>query len=1158
MSDATPTEDENRSPSLGGRVEAMCDRFEAAWRAGQRPAIEDYLGAVSESARTALFRELLVLELTYREQAGDCPTPDDYSGRFPEHAERIEAVFSNQIVTRREGSGASPDSTPTRPAGDADSAGPRYQIRESHARGGLGEVFKAHDRELRRVVALKRMQAGHADSPESRARFVREAEITGRLEHPGIVPVYGLCHDPDGRPYYAMRFIEGKTFKEAIQRFHEAENPGRDPGARILALRKLLRHFLDACDAVGFAHSRGVLHRDLKPSNIMLGPYGETLVVDWGLAKPIDQSDDAPDRLEAGPGWCLSESDLTLTETGAALGTPQYSSPEQAEGRWDEVGPASDLYSLGATLYTLLSGHSPFARQSDAVVPPEIERGAIPPLRTALPGVSRLRALEAICRKAMAPKPEDRYASARALAEDFEHWLADEPVAADHEGWHQRLARWARRHQSWMVAGTMTLLMVTVVSVAAMLFLRNAWLDASMANTREETQRERANTQRDLAQKERDLARMRAAHSALDLARNLFEKEKFDEGMLWLGHALRDVRDVPSGADDLRHVIWANLGSGQARLHPARERFDLPGRVWAAAFSPDGKTILTGSDDNMARLWNADTGQPIGPPLAHQGVVRAVAFRPDGKVIVTGIVTSEGVRLWNVATGQPIGLPFEDRKGATAVAFSPDGKKLLVGSYSQTARLWDADTGRPIGPPLRHQGAVYAVGFSPDGKTLLTGCYDKTARLWNADTGQPIGPPLTHQDPVLGAAFRPDGKTVATASWDKTVRFWDTATGQPVGPTLRHPDRVHAVAYRPDGKVVATGGYDGTVQLWDADTGQPIGPQLKHHGEVFAVAFRPDGKALVTSGDRGAWLWDVATDLPIRPYLEHKGPVNAVAFRPDGKAIATASADETARLWDADTGRPMGPPLGHEGAVLAVAFRPDGAAVATGSADDTAQLWDAHTGLPIGEPLMHGYPFRAVAFHPDGKVVATGTGAGNLWDAATGRPRYPWLLHGAAVFVIAFRPGSSTILTGGADNTARLWDADTGLPIGEPLTHGGPVYVAAFRPGGAAVVTGGADNTARLWDATTGRAIGPPLVHRAAVRAVAFRSDGKALVTGTADGVAQQWDADTGLPIGPPLRHRTAVRAVAFGQDGRRSSRAARTRRRGSGTPTPACRSGHR
>ena len=266
MSDANPTEEGNRWHSLGGRMEAVCDRFEAAWKAGRRPAIEDHLDGVPEARRAALFRELLVLELAYRRRAGERPTPEEYRSRFPEHAELIEAVFSEPIAfhgngtdhlpTRQTAGDDGPGSTQAPPAGDADSdsAGPRYQIRKLHARGGLGEVFEAYDRELRRKVALKQMQARHADSPESRARFVREAEITGRLEHPGIVPVYGLSRDPDGRPYYAMRFIEGETLKEAIQRFHQAEDSGRDPGERILALRKLLRHFLDVCDAVNFAH----------------------------------------------------------------------------------------------------------------------------------------------------------------------------------------------------------------------------------------------------------------------------------------------------------------------------------------------------------------------------------------------------------------------------------------------------------------------------------------------------------------------------------------------------------------------------------------------------------------------------------------------------------------------------------------------------------------------------------------------------------------------------------------------------------------------------------------------------------------------------------------------------------------------------------------
>jgi serine/threonine-protein kinase len=295
---------------------------------------------------------------------------------------------------------------------------PRFRILRPHARGGLGEVFVAEDRELHREVALKEMQPIHADNPHSRSRFLVEAEITGGLEHPGIVPVHGLGIYPDGRPFYAMRFIRGDSLKGAIKRFHQADGPGRDPGERSLAFRDLLGRFVDVCNAVAYAHSRGVLHRDLKPANIMLGKYGETLVVDWGLAKTVGRAETG----EAGEEATLrptSGSGLAATQMGSALGTPAFMSPEQAAGRLDLLAPASDIYGLGATLYALLTGQAPVPGEDKGEVLQRVQRGEVVPPRQVKTQVPA--ALEAICRKAMALKLEERYPTALDLAADVEH-----------------------------------------------------------------------------------------------------------------------------------------------------------------------------------------------------------------------------------------------------------------------------------------------------------------------------------------------------------------------------------------------------------------------------------------------------------------------------------------------------------------------------------------------------------------------------------------------------------------------------------------------------------------------------------------------------------------------------------------------------------------
>ncbi|HEV3004483.1 MAG TPA: serine/threonine-protein kinase, partial [Pirellulales bacterium] len=356
-------------------------------------------------------------------------------------------------------------------AGASTSSGTRFRVLRRHARGGLGEVYVAEDQELHREVALKEIREQHAHDSVSRARFLLEAEVTGGLEHPNIVPVYGLGSYADGRPFYAMRFVKGDSLKDAIKRFHDADQAQRDLGERRLKLRELLGRFIDVCNAVEYAHSRGILHRDLKPGNIMLGKYGETLVVDWGLAKALGQRGSANDSGER-TLQPASAGGSAETQMGSAIGTPQYMSPEQAEGRIDELGPATDVYSLGATLYCLLAGRAPFPDAAVGTTVKQVSQGDFPPpqrIKRAVP-----MALQAVCLKAMSLKSEERYLSARSLADDVEHWLADEAVSVYREPLARRVNRWVRNHKGTTGAVAAAAIVLLVASAVGLTLGRRA------------------------------------------------------------------------------------------------------------------------------------------------------------------------------------------------------------------------------------------------------------------------------------------------------------------------------------------------------------------------------------------------------------------------------------------------------------------------------------------------------------------------------------------------------------------------------------------------------------------------------------------------------------------------------------------------------------
>jgi WD40 repeat protein/serine/threonine protein kinase len=975
-----------------------------------------------------------------------------------------------------------------------------YEILGELGRGGMGVVWKAQQRSLDRLVALKVMTQAAGAGAAERERFRREAQTAARLRHPNVVQVYEVGESA-GTLYLAMEHVPGGTLADWL-----AGNP--QPARAAAELIETLARTMH------FAHEQGVVHRDLKPANILLSRKSETnslpasdfefrvsdfelKVADFGLARLLAAS--------SGP-----------TRTSDLLGTPSYMAPEQAASRHEIVGPATDVWALGAILYEALTGRPPFKAALPLLTLDQVVHHDPAPPSQLVPGVPR--DLETICLKCLRKEPERRYATAQALADDLRRFLDGRPVLARPVGPLERAWKWSRANP--LPSILLALVVFTLAVGATVATVLALWaLDRSTEAENRRKDAEKREKERDEANSglKRELDRKRRALYASQVVRA--ERE--------LGYDNRpEARALLDGCEeDLRGWEWYHL---RQRLEGSRVTLTVGKPVQAVAFSPDGKLLAFGGADNTVHLWDVSAGRELAVCRGHTSEVCGVCFSPDGRRLAsTGM--DRTVRVWDTATGRPVfSCPLAGRE-LRVVAYSPDGRRL-VGAGPEVIRVWDAADGHERATLLR--GACNDLAHAPDGR-LLAACPDGV-RLFDA-AGRETRFAVPEGVFWNGVAVRPDGKRVAAVGGrlDRKGVLWiGDETGRTIA-TFDDPGLMATrVAFTADPERLVTGEHDGAVRLWEVETARPVETFRGHIQHVYRVASSPDGRWLASAGHDGTVkLWAPGPQHAVR--IPHG---TYIAFAPDGKALATGGPQTEVRVWDPVNGRELARCIGHKRPVSAVAFGPGSVAAAASDGDVDIRVWDAVTGAERAHlPLSRAVLVTALAFDREGSRLFIGQpGALRTWSLAPGATSTTVSLPGVhQVFAVAPAPEEDRLALGTA-NRGLLMRTVAGETLqDEASPQATEVRGVAYSRDGRWLATAG-DGVVRVEDAATGE---PrfTLKVQGASRTVSFSPDGSRLAADDKAGVTV-WELETGLVVlrlKEPGTGNAGLR-VAFSPDGRR------------------------
>ena len=1005
-----------------------------------------------------------------------------------------------------------------------------YELLEEIARGGMGIVYRARQVSLNRIVAVKVLISGLLASPEFVQRFRAEAAAAASLQHPNIVAIHEVGYR-EGQHFFAMDYVFGSSLAELTR-----NGP--------LSARRAAGYVKTIAGAIHYAHERGILHRDLKPANVLIDENDQPRVTDFGLAKDVHK-----------------QTDLTLS--GQVLGSPGYMSPEQAGARRGLVGRRSDVYSLGAILYHLLTGRPPFMADSVAKTLHQVQNDEPVSPRLLNPAVPH--DLATICLKCLEKEPEKRYATAEGLADDLGRFLDRKPILARPISRPEKCWRWCRRNP---VVATLA---ATAVLIFVLGFAGVTWQGQRACQAATDAQR-----LGNIAQGRLYAAQMKLAHTA------------YKEGRI--GHALALLRGQQPGPDrpDFRGFDWRylyRLCSGS----PGDIIATNAGVFHSVNYSPDGHAVAFGTGDGLVEIFGADSHQRIKRWKAHKGAVDYLAYYPpNGNWLATASGDDGVLKLWDIEHERTL-FSMDSAKGMWVdFAFSPTGRYLAArATDAQSINLWELHADSPgatpaltlkanldfLGPaafspdertlavcntrPGRtvdlfdlsgdgvvelsggaHTDLIMAAAFSPDGSKLATGGADERVVLWDMKDHVPIGQPYeTDLLMITALAFGPDRQTLFACGWGPNIRLWNLRKTPESLALPGHGSGVNGMALAPDGRSLASAGRDGTARIWPVAredleaAAQPMAPSRtlirsadtfsRSLGQmaVWAVAVSPHQEKVAAVSSEKLMVVDLPTEAESASVdvatvfgVQDDGFIS-IRFSPDGSQLVVGSIYGKVALLDAATlGLIKKPMQFHGDQVWSIDFCLDNSVLITSGSNGTGiKLTEIASGRLLGE--IRGtegfFPPQPIAVSPDGKLLAAGSPEQlvRVWDIASGRlvtssPQKVRFLH-----ALAFSPDGRLLAYADELGAIFLWDFAGQRPLRELVGHNGPVNMLAFSPDGRTLASGGMDHTIRLWHPEIDQEVAILTGHGGWVWCVAFAKHGNVLLSGSRDGTLKLWQA---------------------------------------------------